>query len=41
MRCSQTYIINVEGRKGESEKERKKRREGGMEEGRKKRRKKN
>lgn len=34
MRCSQTYIINVEGRKRESERERKKRREGGRKEGR-------
>lgn len=39
MRCSQTYIINVEGRKRESERERKKERkegrEGRREEGRK------
>ena len=34
MRCSQTYIINVEGRKGESERERKKEKKGGRDGGR-------
>lgn len=34
MRCSQTYIINVEGRKGESERERNKEKKGGRDGGR-------